>query len=130
MKRILIPLKVVWASPATLLGLLIGLLGLLTNGRARFRQPALQFHGGFVTWLLGKLPSTPCAMTLGHVVLGVNSQELDRTYIHELVHIRQYERWGPTFIPAYLLCSAYVGLSGGNCYLDNPFEIEAFEKAP
>jgi hypothetical protein len=42
------------------------------------------------------------------------------------VHVRQYERWGPFFIPAYLLCSVWLMLRGYNAYLDNPFEVEAY----
>ena len=122
--------KVLWASPASLLGLCVGLLGLCTRGGVRLRPPALQFHGGAVTWLLRLTPVRACAMTLGHVVLGQSEGELTRTFAHELIHIRQYERWGPAFIPAYLLCSAFIWLRGGNCYLDNPFELEAFHKAP
>ena len=38
---------------------------------------------------------------------------------------RQAERWGPFFLPAYVLASLAVGLRGRRWYLDNPFEIEA-----
>jgi len=80
-----------------------------------------------------KLPSTMpmmmiaiAAITLGHVVLGCDEATLTRTRRHERVHVRQYERWGPLFIPAYLLASAWLGLRGFNAYLDNPFEVEAY----
>jgi hypothetical protein len=65
-------------------------------------------------------------MTLGHVVLGRNQQLLDFTRIHERVHVRQAERWGPLFIPAYLLLSVVVHFRGGRAYEDNPFEREAY----
>jgi hypothetical protein len=65
-------------------------------------------------------------MTLGHVVIGRDPVVLDRCRKHEWVHVRQYERWGPLFLPAYLLCSAWLWWHGRNPYLDNPFEVEAF----
>ncbi len=66
-------------------------------------------------------------MTLGHVVLGRDRQCLEQSRSHERVHVRQFERWGPFLIPAYLLCSLYAHLRGRHPYLDNPFEREAFE---
>ena len=66
------------------------------------------------------------AMTLGHVVIGRSKDLLDFTRSHERVHVRQAERWGPLFIPAYLLMSAVVFLRGGRAYEDNPFEREAY----
>jgi hypothetical protein len=40
--------------------------------------------------------------------------------------VKQYERWGPFFIPAYLGSSAWMWLRGRDAYRDNPFEAEAF----
>jgi hypothetical protein len=51
---------------------------------------------------------------------------LDYSRRHELVHVAQYERWGPLFVPAYLACSAWMWLIGRDPYLDNPFEEEAY----
>ena len=65
-------------------------------------------------------------MTLGHCVLGRTRADLVRSRRHELVHVAQYERWGPLFVPAYLLCSAWLWLRGRDPYLDNPFEVEAY----
>jgi hypothetical protein len=124
------PLAWLWASPWTALGLAIGLLGLLTGGRVQRRCGVVEFYGGAVTWLLQRFPVHPAAMTLGHVVLGCVVDGLDACRAHELVHVRQYERWGPLFIPAYLGCSAYIWLRGGDAYRDNPFEREAYAVAP
>jgi hypothetical protein len=55
---------------------------------------------------------------------------LDHCRTHELVHVRQYERWGPLFVPAYLASSAIIWLRGGDPYRDNPFEREAYAVAP
>lgn len=68
------------------------------------------------------------AITLGHVVLAVD--ELDpQTLRHELVHVRQYERWGPLFVFVYLLVSVRARLGGGDAYRDNDFEVAAREGA-
>jgi hypothetical protein len=36
---------------------------------------------------------------------------------------------GPLFFPAYLRASAAIAVRGGNAYLDNPFEGEAYAVA-
>lgn len=118
-----------WASPATAIGLAIGGLGLATGGRMQRRCGILEFHGGAVTKFLEHFPRDPIAMTLGHVVLGRIPAALDVCREHELVHVRQYERWGPLFLPAYFACSAYIFLRGGDPYRDNPFEREAYRLA-
>lgn len=105
-------------------------MGILFGGRARFEDGCLEFWGGGTAWLLNRFPVRAVAMTLGHVILGIDKQALFRTAKHERVHVAQYERWGPFFLPAYLLSSFWVWRRGGNAYLDNPFEVEAYDKAP
>ena len=126
------PLAWLWASPWTAVGVAIGMLGVTTGGKARRRSGTLEFYGGVIPKLLAVLPGGPCvmAMTLGHVILGSSPAALDCAHEHELVHVRQYERWGPLFIPAYLACSAYIWFRGGDAYRDNPFEREAFAIGP
>ncbi len=121
----------VWASPATLLGLAAGGIGLMTGGSVRCHGGVVEFHGGFVRWLLDRLPNGQIvlAMTLGHAILGKTAAALDISRSHELVHVRQYERWGPFLIPAYLLASLYLWLAGRDAYRDNPFEREAYGDA-
>lgn len=121
---------VLWASPWTLVGLSLGLAGLLTGGRVRRGPGIIEFHGGAVRWLLHHLPAEPFAMTLGHTVLGLTEASLDIAQPHELVHVRQYERWGPLFIPAYLGCWLVLWLKGKDGYRDNPFEREAYDRHP
>jgi hypothetical protein len=90
----------------------------------------LEISGGMVSWFLRHgtlLPGGARAMTLGHVVLGISTDALNQTRVHERVHVRQCERWGPLFIPAYLLCSLWCKLRGRDAYYENPFEREAFE---
>jgi hypothetical protein len=119
--------RLVWASPGSLVGLTLGLVGLCTGGGVRRVAHTLEFHGGFVHWLLKHTPVDAGAMTLGHVVIGRTAEILDSAREHEWVHIRQYERWGPLFIPAYLGCSACLWLMRREAYRGNPFEREAFE---
>jgi hypothetical protein len=75
------------------------------------------------------MPVDAIAMTLGHVVVGRTAAGLDLAREHELVHVRQYERWGPLFGPAYVLASAYLWFAGRDPYRDNPFEREAYALA-
>jgi hypothetical protein len=122
---------VIWASPYTLLGLIVGLLGLSTGGQVRMRDGVLEFSGGATRWFVSHLPSGPMtlAITLGHVVLGQTEAALDISHDHEMVHVRQYARWGPLMGPAYLLCALVLWTRGRRPYLDNPFEREAFGEA-
>lgn len=115
-----------WAGPATVLGLAIALLALVRGGRARPHSGVLEISGGFARHLLRRA-CRASAMTLGHVVLGVDEFALDDTRDHERVHVRQYERWGPLFIPLYLASSLFAWLRGKHPYFDNVFEREAFD---
>lgn len=125
-------LAYLWAAPTTLLGALMIPVALLSGGRVRAVLGIIEVYGGAVALFLRHvvpLRGGATAMTLGHVVLGLNREALERTRAHELVHVRQCERWGPLFIPAYLLAGAWALLRGRDPYRDNPFEREAFAKA-
>lgn len=131
MRHLTAALAILWASPWTLFGLANGLLALSTGGWVRRVGRVLEFSGGWATLFLKVFPLVPraSAVTFGHTILGRSPEALDLARRHELVHVRQYERWGPLFGPAYLLCSAVLKLRGKNPYRDNPFEREAFDKA-
>ncbi len=43
------------------------------------------------------------AMTLGHVIIGRDECCLDVCREHEQAHVRQVERWGAAFLPAYFV---------------------------
>jgi hypothetical protein len=116
-----------WASPTTAIGLLAGVLTLATGGKVQRRRGALEFHGGFARWFLSSTPVRASAMTIGHVILGRDDVCLDRCRDHEQVHVRQSERWGPLFIPAYFAASFWASLLGRDPYLDNRFERQARE---
>jgi hypothetical protein len=127
------PIVYAWAAPATAIGLALAPIVLWQGGTARWARGVIEIQGGAVTALLRRgLPwgAPAAAMTIGHVVWGRDQRCLDTSRAHELVHVRQYERWGPFFIPAYLLASLIARLRGLDAYLDNPFEREAYDKAP
>ena len=130
-QKLIFTVLVLWASPWTLAGLLLGAVGVLTGGGWQRRDRILEFHGGWIQPLLRRAPISggAAAITLGHTVLARTPADLDRTRAHELVHVGQYERWGPLFVPAYLLSSAYLLIRGYDPYLDNPFEREAYDVA-
>jgi hypothetical protein len=119
-----------WALPWTAVGVCAGTFALLSGGGARRRMGVIEFYGGVVAWLLARFPGAPVAMTLGHTILGRTPELLDMARPHELVHVHQYERWGPLFVPAYLLASLGMKLCGRDAYRDNPFEREAFDRCP
>jgi len=120
-----------WASPYTAVGLAVGLAVILLGGRMRLRQGAMEFGGGRLGNLMARLPPPLCfsAITLGHAILGIDHATLAAVRAHEQVHLRQYERWGLLFGPAYLLSSVVQWTLGRRPYLDNRFEREAYGKA-
>ncbi len=122
-------LLIIWASPWSLLGCLIGSVAMLTGGGVQIRLGVLEFYGGILPTLLNKSPISggAAAMTLGHTVIAQSAVDLDRCRDHEFVHVGQYERWGPFFVPAYFAASAWAWWKGLDPYLDNPFECEAYE---
>jgi hypothetical protein len=99
--------KIVWASPCTALGLTLGIVGMVSGGGLRRRAGALECWGGSIAWVLKRLPLAHgvAAITFGHTILGQSEQALEYCRQHEMVHVRQYERWGLLFLPAYVLCS-------------------------
>jgi hypothetical protein len=108
-------LAYVWASPNTLLGLL---LGALSFQRPRSEHGILVFDGpprGFVGLLRLFKRS---AISFGHVVLSNRPLE-GSLLIHERHHVWQYERLGPLYIPIYLLVWVFMG------YERHPFELAA-----
>ena len=121
-----------WAAPYSLLGLLFGVVAILLGATVRRAAGALEFGGGLLGRLLRWLPPglSFSAITFGHVILGIDHATLAHLRAHEQVHVRQYERWGPLYLPAYVLSSILELLRGRNPYRDNYFEREAFAQAP
>ncbi len=122
-----------WASPGTLPGLACLILARCSGGGVRRIAGTLEAHGGALAPLLRWLGPRPgfAAITLGHVVLARDAASLDLFREHERVHVRQWERWGPLFPPAYLAASLWAWLRGRDAYRANHFERAAFgEPAP
>jgi uncharacterized membrane protein len=129
-------LAVLWASPNTLLGMIFAVPAWIRiSGSATWVQGVLEIHGGIATVFLKRvcglwLSGGAAAMTLGHVVIGVDRAALVCTRAHERVHVRQYEQWGPLFLPAYGFASLVAWLRGRDGYRGNCFEREAYSHAP
>ena len=113
------PLGFLWTLPNTLLGLVAGAL---TFQRPRVVQGAMVFdrRARGLTALMRGFNRT--AMTVGYVI--VSSEPLEgRLLRHEQHHIEQYRRWGPFFIPVYLLLAIPYG------YRRHPLELAAMRAA-
>lgn len=126
-------LKYIWASPNTLLGLLFALAAKITGGKIFIHTGVIEVSGGIAKPILQHLPFVPggaSAITFGHVVIAQTQNDLNRTRAHERVHVRQYERWGLLFLPAYLIASGIAAARGGDAYRNNAFEEEAYREAP
>jgi len=123
--RALQAFRYLWAFPVTALGLLAALLSAGTGGTLRRVEGTLEVNGGFSRRLLGLLGAQ--ALALGHVVLGLDAYVLAASRCHEREHVRQCERWGIFFLPAYFLASLWAWLRGGEPYWDNRFEVGARE---
>ncbi|MGW8282617.1 MAG: EamA family transporter [Gemmatimonadota bacterium] len=124
---------ILWALPNTLVGLTLVPLALGRRGLIRMRGGALEASGPALAWLLQHavpIRGGARAMTLGHVVLGRDVVCLEDCGSHERVHVRQYERWGPLFLPAYILSSLLALRRGEDPYFGNRFELEAHRIAP
>lgn len=132
MTRPLILLRYLWAAPYTAVGCLLGAIALAFGGSWRLHFGVLEFFGGRAGHILARLPQPLAfsAMTLGHVILAVDRASLAQLRQHEHVHVRQYERWGPLFVPAYLLSSLVQLLRGRNPYRENHFERQAYAAVP
>lgn len=122
------PLRLAWPLPWTLAGLLLALPALLGGGwqwRHLDGTGALFVYGGLTGRVLAW--GWVGAITFGHLVLARDQATLERTLAHELVHVRQYERWGLLFPFLYLWASWQAWRAGGRAYWDNRYEVEARE---
>ena len=110
-------LRFLWAGPWSLIGLVLA--------------PWFDRRTRSSGWLLcegarwpRKLGWRYRAITFGHVILCVDDAD-DELLRHELGHVRQYERWGPLFIPAYVAAGLWAIIRGRRPYTDNHFERAA-----
>jgi hypothetical protein len=117
----------VWASPNSAAGLALGLAALALGARAGLSGGIVEFTGGLAGRACARCahPQGFAAVTLGHVILAVSAEALVPLRAHERVHVRQCERWGMLFVPAYLLAGLWQLLQGRCPYSANPFERQA-----
>lgn len=117
----------IWNSPNTLLGLVAA-----GGGRLTWR-PAARVCEGTGGWLIVLLQRRGWAdaITLGDVVLYADPALVAVLRAHEQVHVQQGRRWGPLFLPLYVLESLWQWLRTGDGYHANRFERAApeFERA-
>ena len=128
MLRGAVALGMCWTLPNTLLGLLVGLIGLAFGARMRWQRRELALVVRRWPWGAGG------ALTLGNVIVhtGERLDTLCLTYAHraghgaeppvrladhERAHVYQYMLLGPLFLPLYLVC--------GGVSARNPFERAA-----
>ena len=126
------PLLYIWAAPVSLPAAALALVAGACGSSLSWRNGVLEASGGVLAGLLRLIcpPMPIAAITLGHVVLARTAADLARSRQHELVHVRQYERWGPFLPPLYLLASLAALGRGGYPYRDNYYEREASRLAP
>jgi hypothetical protein len=119
--------KLLWASPCSVVGVLLAAVTVALGGRAVCRRGALEVTYRQRLAGCGKLArALPFrGIVFGHVILAVTDEELRRIGPHERVHVAQYERWGPLFFPAYGLSSLWQLLRGRSPYWYNHFEVQA-----
>ena len=119
--------QLLWAAPCSVVGLALAAVVLLLGGKATPVRGTLEVTlreteasaAGLARWLPFR------AMALGHVIVALGRRELEGLRAHERVHVRQYERWGVAFFPAYACSSLWQLLKGRSAYWDNRFEVEA-----
>ena len=113
--------RYLWAGPNTVVGLAAAAASVCLP-RVRGSVALCHTDRGLAHWFLTKRGY--CAITLGHLII-MTPQASEGTLSHELIHVRQAERWGPLFLPAYLVAGALTRMRGKDPYWDNPFEMEA-----
>jgi hypothetical protein len=120
-------LRYLWAAPCSAAGLVIAIVAVLLGAKARLRDGTLQVVGGGLARGIARLPTrlSILAFTNGHVIFAISPQVLEAYRAHELVHVRQYERWGPLFPVLYLGSSLVQKWKGRDPYFANRFEREA-----
>jgi hypothetical protein len=116
-----------WVAPCSLVGLALATLVRLMGGQWRMGHGTLQAALPDGSWMARRSPFH--AITLGHVIVAVDEAALVGSLAHELVHVRQYERWGVVFFLAYPLASLWLWMAGRRPYWDNPFEVQARDEA-
>jgi hypothetical protein len=121
-------LRYAWALPATIVALPFVVVAVSAGAAIHFVDGAIEVGGGRAGRAIARLPAPLrfSAMTLGHVILGIDQQTLHSARRHEHVHVRQYERFGVLFFALYAGSSVAQLWRGRHPYFDNCFEREAY----
>ena len=110
------------------------LMALLVMRACDIREPGRPVQVGGTSAVLVEDPRA--AYYLDHQWIPVHAQTLGR-YIfargelsaqiveHELEHVRQWQRFGPLFLPTYVASSSWALLRRRNPYRANRFEVAA-----
>ncbi|MGL4419837.1 MAG: hypothetical protein ACRCZF_04150 [Gemmataceae bacterium] len=117
-------LGTLWALPITLIGLGLALVAAASGGTVQRRGRVMEAWGGWpARWLRGsRWHSGGAAITLGQVIFARDAACLERSRPHEMVHVQQFEQWGPLLLPMYWLIAASLWCRGRHPYLDHPWE--------
>jgi hypothetical protein len=121
----------IWTLPNTLLGLLFVPLAVFTKGRMAVVDGVLEIHGRLISLILRHcvpVRGGVIAITLGHVVLGLDRESLAATRRHERAHVKQYEMLGPAFIFVYITAALWSLIMGRGAYRENYLERKAIEQ--
>ncbi len=118
-----------WASPCTLVGLLLAAPAFLFGARARVVDGVIEVANPLFEGPNDRKVWPFRAITFGNVVIAGSVADLDLLRVHEHAHVRQYEQWGLFFLAAYPAASLWQLLRGGRPYVDNWFEVQARDKA-
>jgi hypothetical protein len=111
--------------------MMVGIANGMSQRSIRFRRGTMGIFGPGVERILRKAPIVggARAMTFGHTILACDERAWDETFEHEWIHVRQYQWFGPFFVPAYLCESAWQWFRGRDPYYDNRFEKQAYENS-
>lgn len=118
-----------WVLPTSALAIPVVLMNQLVGGRVYVNSGVLEVEGRLVSWLIGCRAVNASAITFGHIILYTDSLSRRRHRAHELVHVEQAEKWGPFFLPGYVLLAILQWFRSGRGYWDHPWEVEARERA-
>lgn len=132
MSKLLKTLKLVWASPVTLVGLVYA-----ASFGAIGWYKYVGVKEGALVWLLDHTKAPTFLMKYwknraGHacgnvIVLRNTIDQNPRTFKHELKHVDQVERLGVFQPIVYVISTLAIkfGCPGSSPYYSNPFEIDA-----
>lgn len=124
-------LRFVWPLPFTLLAGVVVCLFMPLGVTLTVRDRSIQASGPGCAMLLKVLVPwmNVSGLTIGHVVIYRTRDDAAVLHAHEIVHVRQWERWGIIFPWAYATASLVATLQGGHYYRDNAFEVAARREA-